>query len=335
MAIGTLGALALGSVASAGISGIFGAKSAKTQANAAQAGVDAQMAMQGRALEAQKEAAGNSIAAQKEFAKAAVKTQWDTAGKINSLASGAATTGNAFLKGMYDKGMALLEPQASVGRNALNALSYEAGIGQKPQGYAGFEASPGYQFNLDQGNQAIERMAAARGLRMSGGTMKAGARFASGLASNEYGNFYDRIAGLASGGAAATGAQVALGTNYGNARNANEWQRAGMQGQGFQNTGNAVSNIYSNLGAGIGNAFANIGNAGQAAFTNMGNAAAQGAINIGNAKASGYAGVNDALQGGINNVFSGLGYAQSGMFGANPGFGINPSPAGLKAYGFA
>jgi hypothetical protein len=334
MAIGTLGALAIGSAVS-GIAGALSSNSAaSTQANAASDATAAQINMQNKALYEQKLAANKSVEAQRTWAGKARDEMYATENQIIGIADSTTTEANDFLKELYDKNMALLEPQAEVGRNALDALAYEAGIGAKPTDYAGFEASPGYQFNLDEGNKAIERMAAARGLRLSGGTLKEGARYASGLASQEYGNFYDRIAGLASGGALATQAQVALGQDYGSAQNANLWNGASMSGQAAQNAGNGVANIYSNLGAGIGNAYANIGNASATAYTNMGNAAATGAINVGNATASGYSGANDAFQGFIDNVFSGLGYAQSGMFGANPGFGIEPSASGLAAYGF-
>ena len=192
----------------------------------------------------------------------------------------AANQANETNRYIYDNNIKLSEPWRTTGVNALDALSYEAGIGPKPAaGFQGFQQSPGYQFNLDQGNQAMERMAAARGLRLSGGTLKEGAKFASGLASQDYGNWWNRMAGLAGAGQAAAGQQANAGTNYANAFG-------------------------------------------------------QNVTNAGNARASGYAGVNDAMQGGINNAFSGFGMAQSGMFGANPGFGINPSPTGLKAWGF-
>jgi hypothetical protein len=58
--------------------------------------------------------------------------------------------------------------------------------------YGGFFTSPGYQFRLDQGNQAVQRSAAARGILGSGATMKAIDRYSQGLASSEYNNFSDR-----------------------------------------------------------------------------------------------------------------------------------------------
>ncbi|HEY2605569.1 MAG TPA: hypothetical protein VGJ10_06105, partial [Paraburkholderia sp.] len=47
---------------------------------------------------------------------------------------------------------------------------------------------PGYAFRLQQGNQALERAAAASGGAFSGGTLKALARYGQDYASNEYQN---------------------------------------------------------------------------------------------------------------------------------------------------
>lgn len=60
--------------------------------------------------------------------------------------------------------------------------------------YAGFEQDPGYAFRQQQGEQAINRAAAAGGGRHSGRTMKALAQFNSGLASQEFQNFANRRA---------------------------------------------------------------------------------------------------------------------------------------------
>ena len=78
-----------------------------------------------------------------------------------------------------------------------------------------FNTDPGYQFRQQQGEQAINRNALARGRYNSGGTLKELQRYNSGLASDEYGNAwnrwntsqtnrYNRLAGLAGVGQQAT-----------------------------------------------------------------------------------------------------------------------------------
>ena len=51
---------------------------------------------------------------------------------------------------------------------------------------------PGYQFRLQEGMKALERSAAARGGVLSGATAKDIANYSQGLASQEYGNAYNR-----------------------------------------------------------------------------------------------------------------------------------------------
>lgn len=58
---------------------------------------------------------------------------------------------------------------------------------------ADYQADPGYQFRLDQGQQALERSAAARGGLLSGGALKDTTAYAQGMASQEYGNAYNRF----------------------------------------------------------------------------------------------------------------------------------------------
>jgi hypothetical protein len=54
---------------------------------------------------------------------------------------------------------------------------------------------PGFQFRMNEGNKAIQRAAAAKGTVLTGGTLKALQRFNSDLASQEYGNVYNRRLG--------------------------------------------------------------------------------------------------------------------------------------------
>lgn len=52
---------------------------------------------------------------------------------------------------------------------------------------------PAYQFDLQQGQQAIERSAAARGGLQNAGTLKDLSNYSQGMASNEYSNAYNRF----------------------------------------------------------------------------------------------------------------------------------------------
>jgi len=56
-----------------------------------------------------------------------------------------------------------------------------------------FKVDPGYAFRQQQGNLGIERSGAARGMQLSGATMKALQKYNQNLASEEYGNAFNRF----------------------------------------------------------------------------------------------------------------------------------------------
>jgi hypothetical protein len=60
---------------------------------------------------------------------------------------------------------------------------------------ADMAADPGYQFRLQQGQEALERSGAARGVTRTGGTLKDILDYGQRAASQEYGNVYNRMSG--------------------------------------------------------------------------------------------------------------------------------------------
>ena len=79
--------------------------------------------------------------------------------------------------------------QASAPQNPTSA---SFGSLMKPFGMEDFEADPGYQFRMDEGMRGVEGGAAARGGLLSGAALKAIQKYGQGLASQEYGNAYNR-----------------------------------------------------------------------------------------------------------------------------------------------
>lgn len=79
--------------------------------------------------------------------------------------------------------------------------------------FSSFFASPDYQFALDQGRQTVERSAAARGGLNSGNTLKALTEYGQGMASQQYGNYANRLAALAGIGQTATNSVAGYGSN--------------------------------------------------------------------------------------------------------------------------
>ena len=122
---------------------------------------------------------------------------------------------------------------------------------------------PGYQFQLDQGINALDRSAAARGMLNSGRQSKDLLRFGQGLADSTYGSQLARLMALNQQGIGATGAQVGtqaqgLQGQLGTRQTAYQGQygAAPTIGQGITGAANAqgqgAANIFNLASSGIG-----------------------------------------------------------------------------------
>lgn len=147
----------------------------------------------------------------------------------------------------YDQTRADYAPYRAAGAGSLDLLSRAYGIGGQAPDMTAFTASPGYQFRLDEGLKAIDRGAAARGLLHSGGAVKAEQRFGEGLAANEFGDWWNRLAGVAGIGTGATAGTAAAGANAAN-----------NISQGLQAAGNARASSYANTGSAINSGINNV-----------------------------------------------------------------------------
>lgn len=102
-----------------------------------------------------------------------------------------------------------------------------------------FTTGPGYQFNMDQGLQALERRAAAQGRMQSGQTGLDTLTFAQGLAGQEYNNWLGGLSGyndmmLAGANGQAQGLGSLGNLYYGNAQD-----RLGVKGDMFSGVAEA------------------------------------------------------------------------------------------------
>jgi hypothetical protein len=78
-----------------------------------------------------------------------------------------------------------------------------------------FRTGPGYDFRMDQGMEALQRLNASRGRLDSGNTMIDAMDFAGGLADQEYGSWLDRLAGEQEFGANIAGGRAGIYTGAG------------------------------------------------------------------------------------------------------------------------
>lgn len=132
----------------------------------------------------------------------------------------------------FDKGLAeskgYLSPYATTGNEALSRLADIYGLNGEEaakRGLSGFTTSPGYEFRLSQGVQALQRGANATNGVYSGAADKALVDYGQNVGSAEYGDWYNRyvtgLTGLVNGGQSAAGNLSGLSSNiYGSKANA-------------------------------------------------------------------------------------------------------------------
>lgn len=111
-----------------------------------------------------------------------------------------------------------------------------------------FIASPDYQFRQSEGARALTARQSALGLQDSGAAQKAALRYSQNLAAGEYGDWWNRQAGLAGVGQTAAAANQNLGQNFSNATTNINQNKAQALGSSYINRGNIWGNYASNLG---------------------------------------------------------------------------------------
>lgn len=144
-------------------------------------------------------------------------------------------------------------------------------------GMEDFEKDPGYDFRFDEGQRALERSAAAKGMPFGGTAAKAALQYGQNFASNEYqnawnrfnteqANRFNRLASIAGIGQTATAAMNQAGQNYANnaanitlgtAQNIGDLmtQAANARSSGYMGSANAWSNAITGGGNALMNTF--------------------------------------------------------------------------------
>lgn len=180
------------------------------------------------------------------------------------LQADAANNASGVQQHMFDTTTQNLAPWMNQGQVSLKQLGQQFGKvsspGNQPFDLSKFQASPAYNFNLEQGMNAINKGAAARGNFYAPQTLQDLGKFAQGTASNEFqnsfgnyntnqNNLFSRLQTLSGGGQnaaanlGALGAQTAgqIGGNMIGAGNANA---AGIVGA-TNAVGGGVSDYYN------------------------------------------------------------------------------------------
>jgi hypothetical protein len=231
------------------------------------------------------------------------------------VASGT-TAANSTLSNQLTTDQNALQPYTSTGTGALAQLAAITGKGgfSAPTA-AQAAATPGYQFQLAQGEKAQAQAAAASGQALGGGELKAANDYAQNVASTNYGNTYNQslstynenlgaLQQLANMGLSATNTGVSAGNTLAGAQANNTMQSGELQSQ----------NLITGLGISAG------------ALTGQGNAAAAGTVGAANAWSGGLSGVANAATGFANNQSQMA--MLNNILGKSSSGGFAPAPTG-------
>ena len=235
-------------------------------------------------------------------AKKASRAQVEAGNAASALEKESADKQLELQKQIWDKQQADQAPYLKQGQSAIRKLgslmggadpfeSYlqKSGLSGGLDSYLGKKGlaggqfnqnNPQYQFLLKQGQQALDRSAAARGMGYSGAQMKAAQQFGQGLASQQYdteynraakeyfnkydqargqfGDYYNRLAGIAQGGQQTAQSLGGMGSQYAtNASNtlgglSNEQsnilgQQANARASAYAAKANALNNTLGGL----------------------------------------------------------------------------------------
>lgn len=227
-------------------------------------------------------AAGKAAAQQAAAADQAVQGTNAAVANYDSTVNSA----NQNAAGMYNTVMAPIETYQGAGAQGVQSLA--AGLAPGGELMKDFQfdpnSDPGFQFRMQQGQQALERSAAARGGALGGAAAKSLARYSQGLASQEYGAAFDRfqqnrgakynmLSGLANFGQNANAQGLQAGLGFGGMQNQNtmaganaHMQGAAINADALTGKGNAqaagtmgAANAWSQALGGVGQTANNVG----------------------------------------------------------------------------
>lgn len=172
--------------------------------------------------------------------------------QASSAQRAAAAQASATQQGMFNQIQATEAPWVSQGQQANQALGQFYGLpggagGAAPDYSKILSNLPGYQFQLQQGQQAMERNLAARGLLGSGAAQKSLATFGQGLAQNYAGQYTQGLQNLSQLGQAGASGVASAGMNAANQIGSNQIYAGNAAAAGYANQGQAINAGLSGL----------------------------------------------------------------------------------------
>lgn len=236
------GALAVGTIASSAISAGAAGDAANAQEQASQNANATQLQMYNTTRQDQapwRQAGGQAINA---------LSQWYGLGGVSTPTSSSSSVPQGYDPSTGTTiGAGGRIGQLIPGGTAATPATPTQSTSQPPDYNAILSNLPGYQFQKQQGNEAVQRNLAAAGLLQSGAAGKALDQYGQGLASNyatQYVNGLQSLAGLGQTSVANTGV---LGANTANQIGSNQIYAGNAQASGYVGQANAINSGLSGL----------------------------------------------------------------------------------------
>lgn len=173
--------------------------------------------------------------------------------QISALGQGYNTARNDFTQAR-----AQYDPFTEQGLSAWGMLGNATGLNGAEGNAAAtgtFQASPGYQYNVNQAMDQTARGAAATGQLLGGNTLTALQDRANNLANQEFGNWFNRTQGLSDVGFNAAGAQAGIDQGQGKLAYGYGSDQSGVYGD----TASRLAGLYTGIAGQRANALSNLG----------------------------------------------------------------------------
>ena len=198
------------------------------------------------------------------------------------------------------------QPYMGAGTQALGGMTDAAGLNGvegRNRAVGAFQTSPGYEFQVKEGMRATTAAANAQGLSNPGATLKAFQARGQELANADFGQYYNRLAGLAQMGMAATG-QVGNATmGAANAMGGYTMNAANAKTGATMGSANAMGGYSMSGASGMAGASMSGANSMAALLGGQGQTAASLASANANIQGNMIQGVGNAAMGGLNAMY--------------------------------
>ena len=185
-------------------------------------------------------------------------------GTYNTTANNIIDTGANAAQGYLGQANNLYAPLAQEGQAAGNMYANSLGLNGaagNAAATAAYQASPGYQFTMDQGLQALDRTAAGNGQLGGGGLTADTLKYATGLANQDYGNWQSQLGSTSTAIGSAIPGETGVLTNLGNLATNTAGAKTDVAGSvltGTEGANNQVAAGQQQNNAGLSSLFSNI-----------------------------------------------------------------------------